>query len=122
MDLGDERLKKRARILMERLSAKSTAGIPLACNGRAATMGAYRFFANNEVEWADILAPCLAQTHQRMKAHPVVLCLEDTMELDFNGQQIEEPGPLNYEARRGMNLHLTYVVTPQREPLSVTDA
>lgn len=122
MDLGDERLNKRARILMERLSAKPTASIPMACNGWAETMAAYRFLANDEVEWADILAPHWAQTQRRMSAHPVVLCLQDTTELDFNGQQIEGLGPLNYEARRGMYLHPTYVVTPQREPLGVTDA
>jgi hypothetical protein len=122
MDLGDERLNKRARILMERMSAKPTASIPMACNGWAETMAAYRFLANDEVEWADILAPHWAQTQQRMSAHAVVLCLQDTTELDFNGQQIEGLGRLNYEARRGMYLHPTYVVTPQREPLGVTDA
>jgi len=122
MDLGDERLNKRARILMERLSAKPTASIPMACNGWAETIAAYRFLANDEVEWADILAPHWAQTQQRMSTHPVVLCLQDSTELDFNGQQIEGLGRLNYDARVGMYLHPTLVVTPQREPLGVTDA
>lgn len=31
MALGDERLKKHAKVLMERLSAKPTASIPMAC-------------------------------------------------------------------------------------------
>jgi hypothetical protein len=31
-------------------------------------------------------------------------------------------GPLSYEAQRGMYLHPTYVVTPQREPPVVIDA
>lgn len=91
MDLGDERLNKRAR-------------------------------ANDEVAWEDILAPHWAQTQQRMSAHAVVLCLQDTTELDFNGQQIEGLGRLNYDARIGMYLHPTLAVTPQREPLGVTDA
>ena len=54
-----------------------------------------------------------------MQAHPVVLCIQDTTELDFNGQEAEGLGPLNYEARRGMYLHPTYAVTPTREPLGV---
>jgi len=29
-----------------------------------------------------------------MMQHPVVLCLQDTTELDFNGQGIEGLGPL----------------------------
>ena len=49
--------------------------------------------------------------------HGVVLCIQDTTELDYNGQQMEGLGPLSYEAQRGMYLHLTYVVTPEREPL-----
>lgn len=122
MDLGDERLNKRARKLMERMSAKPTASIPMACNGWAETLAAYRFLANDEVAWEDILAPHWAQTQQRMSAHAVVLCLQDTTELDFNGQQIEGLGRLNYDARIGMYLHPTLAVTPQREPLGVTDA
>ncbi|TDF55096.1 IS4 family transposase, partial [Cupriavidus sp. L7L] len=31
-------------------------------------------------------------------------------------------GPLSYEAQRGMFLHPTYAVTPDREPLGVIDA
>jgi hypothetical protein len=57
-----------------------------------------------------------------MRQHPVVLCLQDTTELDFNGQSIEGLGPLSYEAQRGLYLHPTYVVTPDREPLGVIDA
>ena len=57
-----------------------------------------------------------------MREHPVVLCIQATTELDFNGQQADGPGPLNYEARRGMYLHPTYAVTTGREPLSVLDA
>jgi len=122
MDLGDERRNKRAKTLMERLSANPTASIPMACKGWAETIAAYRFLGNDEVDWRGIMAPHWAQTEQRMSAHAVVLCLQDTTELDFNGQEIAGLGPLNYEARRGMYLHPTYAVTPQREPLGVLDA
>ena len=64
----------------------------------------------------------MACTQARMRQHPVVLCLQDTTELDFNGQEAIGLGPLSYEAQRGMYVHPTYVVTPQREPLGVTDA
>ena len=42
-----------------------------------------------------------------MSEHPVVLCLQDTTELDFNGQGISGLGRLSYEAQRGMYLHPT---------------
>jgi hypothetical protein len=57
-----------------------------------------------------------------MSQHPVVLCLQDTTELDFNGQATAGFGPLSYEAQRGMYLHPSYAVTPGREPLGVIDA
>jgi len=34
-----------------------------------------------------------------------VLCLQDTTELDFNGQDIKGLGSLSYDAQRGMYLH-----------------
>ncbi|WP_424586245.1 IS4/Tn5 family transposase DNA-binding protein, partial [Burkholderia pseudomallei] len=76
LDLGDARLNKRARTLMERLAAKPTAGVPQACRGWGETMGAYRFFDNDEVEWGAILEPHWRQTEQRMAAQSVVLCLQ----------------------------------------------
>jgi hypothetical protein len=57
-----------------------------------------------------------------MAAQPVVLCLQDTTELDFNGQQAKGLGPLSYEAQRGMYMHPTYAVTTAREPLGILDA
>jgi hypothetical protein len=42
-----------------------------------------------------------------MATRPVVLCLEDTTELDFNGQRAFGLGPLRYEAQRCVYLHPT---------------
>ncbi|MGT2433604.1 IS4 family transposase [Cupriavidus basilensis] len=122
LDLGDARLDKRARILMERLAADPMASVPKACRGWGETMAAYRFFDNDSIDWRAILAPHWQQTQERMEAHPVILCLQDTTELDFNGQGAIGLGPLSYEAQRGMYLHPTYAVTPQREPLGILDA
>lgn len=107
---------------MERLAAKPTVGVPQACRGWGETMAAYRFLDNDEVEWAAILEPHWQQTEQRMAAYPVVLCLQDTTELDFNGRRATGLGPLSYEAQRGMYVHPTYAVTPGRMPLGVLDA
>ena len=122
IDLGDKRRGDRAVLLLERLAERPTASIPGACNGWAETQGAYRFFAGEEYEWMDILDPHRQCTQTRMTEHPVVLCLQDTTELDFNGQGIAGLGPLSYEAQRGMYLHPTYAVSPAREPLGVLDA
>jgi hypothetical protein len=122
LDLGDARLDRRAKKLVGRLAAKPKASIPEACDSWSETVAAYRFLRNTDVAWEDILAPHWARTQERMRAQAVVLCIQDTTELDFNGQEIAGLGPLNYEARRGMYLHPTYAVTTGREPLGVLDA
>jgi hypothetical protein len=69
-----------------------------------------------------MLQPHWESSAQRMREHPVVLCLQDTTELDFDGKATRGLGPLSYEAQRGMYLHPTYAVTPARVPLGVIDA
>lgn len=63
-------------------------------------MAAYRFFDNYSVDWQAIMAPHWHQTEQPMSALPVVLCLQDTTELDSNGQRASGLGLLSYEAQR----------------------
>jgi hypothetical protein len=92
IDLGDKRRDSRAIRLIERLAERSTASIPAACNGWAETQAAYRFLAGDEYHWLDILEPHRQCTRARMAEHPVVLCIEDTTELDFNGQAIAGSG------------------------------
>ena len=73
--------------------------------------------------WEDILAPHMKCTIARMMEHEVVLCLQDTTGLDFNGRKvIKGLGPMSFETQRGMFLHLTYATTPGRDPLGVMDS
>ena len=122
IELGDERLNRRAVLLAERLGQKPSASIPGACQSWAETAAAYRFLSNEEASWDKVLAPHWQASQARMAQHQVVLCLQDTTELDYNGQDIAGLGPLNYEAQRGLYLHPTYVVSPEREPLGVFNA
>ena len=57
-----------------------------------------------------------------MAEHDVVLCLQDTTELDYSGQtQTQGLGPLSYENQLGLHLHPTLAVTPERLCLGVLD-
>ena len=122
IDLGDKRLNRRAALLAERLVDSPSASIPKACQGWKETQAAYRLISNDAVNAEAIAEPHIACTVQRMTAQPVALCIQDTSSLDFNGQDIDGLGPLQYEAQRGMFLHPTYVVTPNREPLGTIDS
>lgn len=122
IDLGDPRLNRRAVLLAERLGQKPGASIPGACKNWAETVAAYRFLRNGQVSCEDVMTAHRQATMGRIREHAVLPCLQDTTELDYNGQAITGLGPLSYEAQRGLYLHPTYVVTPQREPLGVMNA
>ncbi|SAL07274.1 hypothetical protein AWB78_08509 [Caballeronia calidae] len=115
LDHGDARLNRRTKNLVERLSGKPAASIPEACDSWSETCAVYRFLRNPEVTWDVIWAPRWASTQHRMRKYSVVLCIQDATELDFNGQDIEGSGAVNYEARKGMYLHPTYAVSRERE-------
>jgi hypothetical protein len=119
IDLGDQRLNRRARRLLEKLGEKPTVSIPAACGGWGETRAAYRLFDHPEVSAERVLAPHIACTEERLRAHPRLLCIQDTTELDYPTKKgIAGLGPLNYESRWGMYLHPTLALTPERVPLS----
>jgi hypothetical protein len=122
LDLGDARLDKRAVLLAEQLSQRPGVSIPQACGDWSQTQAAYRFFDNEDTDEGQVLQAHADASMQRMAQHPVVLCLQDTTELDFRGQTSEGLGPLSYEAQRGLYLHPTYAVTPEREPLGLVNS
>ena len=108
---------------MAKLGAQPGASIPAACGGWAETKGAYRLFDHEKVTAQQVLEPHYQCSEQRLSQHPLVLCIQDTTELDYTGKSdIEGLGPLNYETRRGLYLHPTLAVTPERLPLGVLDA
>ena len=111
LELGDQRLNARAVLLAERLSSKPTESIPNACLGWAETQAAYRFLSNPRSDWQALLEPHWASSLERMRQHKVVLNIQDTTELDFNGRQTAGLGPLSYEAERGMLLNTTLAIS-----------
>jgi len=122
--LGDRRLDRRAQRLLQQLGEKPTLSIPAACGGWKETRAAYRLFDHREVTAERVLAPQFACTEERLRAHPRVLCIQDTTELDYTTKKasITGLGPLNYESRWGMYLHPTLALTPERVPLGLLDA
>ncbi|WP_240461969.1 transposase DNA-binding-containing protein [Burkholderia sp. Nafp2/4-1b] len=77
IDPGDKRRNRRAILLAEQLSGNPTASIPPACGGWAET-AAYRSFAQDQLEWIDVVEPHWQSSTERMRACEVVLCLDDT--------------------------------------------
>src|SRR5512134_3490637 len=119
-DLGDARLNRRLVRVAEQLGAQPGASIPVACGGWAETQAAYRLLANEVVEWERVLAPHWDCSIERMRCHAVVLCVQDSTELDYTAQPgIAGLGPLSYLRQHGLYVHPTLAVTPAGVPLGV---
>src|SRR5512144_3311472 len=123
LDLGDARRTLRLIKVMDDLSAQPTGSIPMASGGWAETKAAYRLLDNPALEWRDLLEVHTQRTREQMIGQPVVLCIQDSTELDFTTQPgIAGLGRLSYEAQHGMYVHPPLGVTPAGAALGVVDA
>jgi hypothetical protein len=124
VNLGDQRLDKRMRKLVDRLASRPTVSIPAACCGWTETQGAYRFFDNEAVTDSSVLIPHRQAAIQRIQQERVVLLPNDTSEFDFTSKKhkIHGLGPLNDESRRGLFAHPTVAFTPERLCLGVLES
>ena len=123
VDLGDQRRNRRACAVIEQLGQKPQGSIPMATGGWSETKAAYNLFAHQEVAPQKILEPHVQCTLERAKDHNVVLVAQDTTELDYTKKSdIEGLGTLNYETRRGLYLHVSLAITPERLSLGLLDS
>ena len=123
IDLGDARRDRRACAVIEQLGRQPRNSIPSAIGGWSETRSAYNLLANDQVTAQKILEPHYQSTVERIKHYPVVLVAQDTTELDYTGKNdIEGLGPLNYDNRRGLYVHPSLAITPQRLSLGLLDS
>lgn len=120
-NLGDKRLNRRLAKLLHQLAQRPEGSIPSAFQGWSETLAAYRFFDNEKVSPEKVLEPHRDATLERAGQFPVVLCVQDTTELDFSGSQIQGLGPLNYKSSLGLHIHPTLALTPERLCLGLVD-
>lgn len=122
INLGDSRLNKRAKKLLKQFSDTPMESIPGSCRGWSETKAAYRFFENESVTAKKVIKPHRIATLNRIKAHPVVLLIQDTTTLNYSGQKArQDTGPIQQDNVRGIFLHPTFAITPQRECLGIID-
>lgn len=119
-NLEDKRLNERFGDVLRALGSRPNVSIPAACGGHAETMAAYRFFDNEKVDFDKILEPHRKATEKRISEQEIVLCVQDTTELDLTRpqQQIRGAGLIGVGTnRRGAYLHLLEAFTPDGTPL-----
>ncbi|MCL2348597.1 MAG: IS4 family transposase [Planctomycetaceae bacterium] len=120
VNLKDKRLNNRLAEILKSLGEHPHVSIPAACGGHAETMAAYRFFDNDKTTFEKILQPHCNATEQRIAAQDIVLCVQDTTELDLTRpqQQIRGAGLIGSgDKRYGGYLHLLEAFVPDGTPL-----
>jgi hypothetical protein len=86
LDLGDERLEKRARKIIRDLSQNPTGSILEFCGDRAATQAAYNFFSHKQLNARAIPEAQRQTTLERIKqgSYQLILALQDTTEFNYS--------------------------------------
>lgn len=120
IDLGDQRLNRRAQETLSKLSKHPEGSIPHGCDEWADTKAAYALFKNENVTADKLLQPHQERTWQRVGQHPCVLAVQDTTFLDYTHYPSTEGlGSIGTKGQklRGIVMHNTVAITPTGVPL-----
>lgn len=132
-EFADVRLGKRFRNLLEQIGDAVGESIPMACQDWTNTKAAYRFFSNERVSEADILAGHFQATRDRFAATDgPILVLHDTTEFSFQRESPDRIG-ITYNVNSGRDkagrirahtvcgilMHSSLVVTMHGLPLGL---
>lgn len=118
--LGDARRTARLVRLARQVSTRPQAALPEACGDAAALKAAYRFFDNEAISDAALLASHVQATTARVAAEPLVLAVQDTTLLDWTAHAATTGlGMLASPQQQGLLVHSTLAVTPERVPLGM---
>jgi hypothetical protein len=116
----NRRLVEIARDFYARLQAQ----IPQACQTRARTKAAYRFFQHPHTSMDDLLEPHRRTTQQRIAEKKIVLCPQDTTSLNYSTHPATENlGPIGStkDGIIGLIVHDTMAFSVEGTPLGLLD-
>lgn len=123
LSLGDERLNKRAKYIVQDMIDMPTASIPGMSEGWAPTMAVYRFLANPRVEPEDLRLALTGACGQSIRLERVVLAVQDTTCLDFDDHKaFQGGGPLgggDGSEGKGIFVHSAIAVSSDGVPLGL---
>jgi len=129
--LGDSRLSRRLVEIGAGKAEKPGVAYARVVGGDwAKTKGYYRLIDapdESAIHMANILLPHREQTIRRMKGQPVVLCIQDGSDLNFNNlSQCEGLGEIGNNQTgaksKGLHVHSMVAITPDGLPLGVVRA
>lgn len=122
--LGDARLRQRLVVIARDFYARPHAQIPQACQSRAKTKAAYRFFTHPDTTMDALLEPHCQATRQRIAHEQIVLAVQDTTSLNYSTHPAtEQLGPIGArpDGIVGLLVHDTMAFSLEGTPLGLLD-
>ncbi len=119
INLGDKRLNKRCKLVIDALAVDPQLSINAACDGWNETHAAYELLDHSKATPAKILHPHQLKSLDRVRQHQVVLIPQDTTELDYTAHPPKDARCLNKQNRFGFYEHVELAVTPNGLTLGV---
>lgn len=122
--LGHERLRKRLLTIARDFYARPQSQIPQACQSRARTKAAYRFFQHPETTMEALLEPHREATQQRIRKEKIVLAVQDTTSLNYSTHPAtNDLGPIGSspDGIVGLIVHDTMAFSLEGTPLGLLD-
>lgn len=123
-DLGDRRLTNRLVKIVQDFYAHPQGSVPQACQTRAKTKAAYRFFDHPKMSMDKVLEQHYESTLTRVCQEPVVLAVQDTTSLNYSTHPATENlGPIgpSPDGVIGLLLHDTMAFNSDGTPLGLLD-
>ena len=120
----DQRLNRRLLVLARDFYARPQAQIPEACQSRAKTKAAYRFFKHEDTEMDVLLEPHYRASQQRIAQQPVALAVQDTTSLNYSPHPATANlGPIGSQPEGiiGLLVHDTMAFSLEGTPLGLLD-
>ena len=123
-ELNDERLNKRLLTLARDFYERPQANLPQACQSRAKTRAAYRFFDHPKITMEKLLQSHYEATLNRISEEKVVLVVQDTTTVNYSAHPLTEGlGPISPKSEGviGLMLHDSMAFNLAGTPLGLVD-
>jgi hypothetical protein len=122
--LNDQRLKRRLLLIARDRYDRPQASLPEACQSRAKTKAAYRFFEHATTTMDNLLSSHYQATIKRMSEQKLVLIAQDTTTLNYSAHPLTEGlGPIGsrHKGVVGLIVHDSMAVNLEGTPLGLLD-
>ena len=123
-ELNDERLNRRLLTLARDFYERPQANLPQACQSRAKTRAAYRFFDHPKAMMDKLLQSHYEATLKRITEEKIVLVVQDTTTVNYSAHPLTEGlGPISPKSQGvvGLVLHDSMAFNLAGTPLGLLD-